>query len=313
MTVGPADVESAAERIGPHVRRTPVLDLDLDGLVVTAKLELLQHTGSFKPRGAFNRVLAADSIPEAGLIAASGGNHGLAVAYVARSLGHRAEIFVTEVTPEVKRAGIRALGARLVIGGRHYPDALEASLEHATKTGALQIHAYDHRDTVAGQGTMARELESQVPSLDTVLIGVGGGGLAAGAAAWFQDRVTVVAVEPAGSAALHRAMVVGAPVDVDIDSIAADSLGARAVGQVPFAALQAGRVHSVLVDDGWIRRAQRWFWDRVRLVVEPGGAAATAALLSGAYRPHPGERVAVVVCGANADLAGIFGPPFPGD
>jgi threonine dehydratase len=307
MTVGPDDVAAAAERIAGLVRRTPVIDLDIEGRSVTAKLELLQHTGSFKPRGAFNRVLGESGVPAAGLIAASGGNHGLAVAFVANALGHRAEIYVTEVTPEVKRSGIVALGADLVIGGRLYPEALAASLDRAAVTGALQIHAYDHPATVAGQGTMAMELDEQVDGVETVLIGVGGGGLAAGAVAWFGERVKVVAVEPEGSPALHHALAAGRPVDVAIDSIAADSLGAKVVGEAPFAAIQSGRVESVLVHDDAIRRAQRWLWDRVRLVVEPGGAAATAALLSGVYRPAPGERVVTVICGANADVSAIFG------
>lgn len=306
-------IREAAERIAGRVRRTPVIDLDLGrdlGLEgVVAKLELLQHTGSFKPRGAFNRVLAADRVPEAGLITASGGNHGAAVAFVANRLGVAAEVFVAEVTPPMKRDRIASLGAEVVIGGQLYADALEASRRRAEETGALEVHAYDHELTVAGQGTMARELEEQVPDLDTVLIAVGGGGFAAGAQAWFDGRARVVCVEPEGSRALAAALEAGGPVDVSIDSVASDSLGARRIGDVPFAVLSG--VESVLVTDEAIRHAQRWLWDRLRLVVEPGGAAATAALLSGSYRPDPGERIVVVVCGANADPSTVVGPALP--
>ncbi len=277
--------------------------LDLDGVEVAAKLELLQHTGSFKPRGAFNRVLAADSVPENGLITASGGNHGAAVAFVAHQLGLAAEVFVAEVTPALKRERIAALGARVVIGGRQYPDALEASRLRVAETGALEVHAYDHELTVAGQGTMAIEIEEQVPDLDTVVMSVGGGGFAAGTAAWFAGRANVVCVEPQGSRALHAALEAGHPTDVEIDSVASDSLGARRIGDVPFQVLRHTR--SVLVTDRAIVDAQRWLWDRLRLVVEPGGATATAAVLSGAYRPAPGERVVVVVCGSNTDPATV--------
>lgn len=292
-------IEEAAERIAGRVRRTPVMSVDLDGVEVVAKLELLQHTGSFKPRGAFNRVLAAGSVPGAGLITASGGNHGAAVAFVARQLGLAAEVFVAEVTPAMKRQRIASLGATVVIGGRQYPDALEASHRRAEETGALEVHAYDHELTVAGQGTIGIELEEQVPDLDTVIMSVGGGGLAAGTAAWFAGRAKVVCVEPHGSRALNAALVAGCPVDVEIDSVASDSLGARRIGDVPFQVLR--HAESVLVADRAIVEAQRWLWDRIRLVVEPGGAAATAAVLSGAYRPQPGERLVVVVCGSNTD------------
>jgi threonine dehydratase len=297
-------IEEAAQRIAGRVRRTPVMSLDLDGIEVVAKLELLQHTGSFKPRGAFNRVLAEASVPEAGLITASGGNHGAAVAFVAHQLGLAAEVFVAEVTPALKRERIASLGARVVIGGRQYPDALEASHLRAAETGALEVHAYDHELTVAGQGTMGIELEEQVAGLDTVIMSVGGGGFAAGTAAWFADRARVVCVEPLGSRALDAALAAGHPVDVEIDSVASDSLGARRIGDVPFGVLR--HTESVLVTDRAIVDAQRWLWDRMRLVVEPGGAAATAAVLSGAYRPEPGERVVVVVCGSNTDPATVI-------
>lgn len=301
MTVGPSEIVEARDRLGPRVRRTPIVDVDLDGVAVTLKLELLQHTGSFKVRGAFNRVLAEADIPEVGLITASGGNHGAAVAFVASELGLKAEVFVAEVTPNLKRDRIAGLGAEVVVGGPQYPDALEASRQRAHATGALEVHAYDHELTVAGQGTMAAELEEQVPDLTEVVMAVGGGGFAAGSAAWFGPRIPVVCVEPEGSCAFAAASRAGRPVDVDIDSVASDSLGARRIGAVPFRCLEAAGARSVLVGDHDIRQAQRWFWDRLRLVVEPGGAAAAAAILSGAYAPEPGGRPVVVVCGANAD------------
>jgi threonine dehydratase len=303
MTVTPADVELAAERIAGRVRRTPIVDVDIAGHRVAVKLELLQHTGSFKPRGAFNRILSASEgrIPPAGVITASGGNHGAAVAYVASTLGVRAEVYVAEVTPEIKRDRIASFGAHVVIDGHQYPDAQQAADAAAWRTGALFVHAYDHPATVAGQGTMAREIEQDVPDVETVLVAVGGGGLVGGAAAWFGRRIKLVAVEPAGSRALSAALGQGHPVDVTIDSIAADSLGARRIGDAPFAAIAAAGVESVLVGDDDIRHAQRVLWDELRLIVEPGGATAMAALISGAYRPEPGERVVVVVCGANTD------------
>lgn len=307
MSLGRVDIEAAATRIEGRVRRTPVMELDLEGVSVVVKLELFQHTGSFKPRGAFNRILAAESIPPTGVIAASGGNHGLAVAYVARELGVPAEIYITEVTPEVKRSGIAELGARVVIGGEHYPDAQETARVRAAETGALNVHAFDHPLTVAGQGTMARELEDQVPDLDTVVMAVGGGGFIAGAAVWFGSRKRVVGVEPEGAPTLYRALEAGEIVEVKIDSIAADSLGSRRIGSVPFSVIPGAVSEVVLVTDQAIRFAQRWFWERLRLVVEPGGAAAAAAVLDGGYRPAEGERVVVVVCGANTDPAALMG------
>jgi threonine dehydratase len=302
MTVSREAVEEAAGRIGPHVRHTPIVEVR-PGML--AKLELLQHTGSFKARGAFNRLLSEPVIPTAGVITASGGNHGQALAYAAHHLGIPAEVFVPEVTPPLKRHRIEGWGARLVVEGAQYPDALAASRLRATETGALEIHAYDHPATVAGQGTMAREIEYDLPEVDSVVIAVGGGGLAAGAAAWFGTRVKLVAVEPRGSRALNAALEAGHPVEVAIDSVAADSLGARSVGAVPFETISAGRVTSVLVSDDDIVRAQRWLWDELRLITEPGGAAATAAVLSGAYLPTEGERLVVVVCGANTDPSGM--------
>ncbi len=306
MTVTRRDIEEAAARIAGKVRETPVMNVRLDGMDLVLKLELLQHTGSFKPRGAFNNVLARPGPPRAGLIAASGGNHGLAVAYVARRLDVPAEIFVAEVTPAVKRERIAALGATVVVAGRLYQDALEASRRRASVTGAVEIHAYDHPATVAGQGTMAREIERQVPDVRTVVMAVGGGGFIGGAAAWFGGAVNLVAVEPRGSAALHHALAAGHPVNVEIDSVAGDSLGARSIGPVPFESIRHGVTRSVLVDDADIISAQRLAWSELRLVVEPGGATALAGVLSGAVPVAPGDRPVVVVCGANADPRSIL-------
>ena len=298
------DVEAAAHRIAGHVRETPVLEMEAGAFglpsAITLKLELLQHAGSFKPRGAFNRVLAA-RVPAAGVIAASGGNHGVAVAHVARSLGHRAEIFVPSVSAPAKVARIRALGAEVTVGGAAYEDAQAVATARAADTGALLVHPYDHPMVVAGQGTMARELERQAPSTDTVLVAVGGGGLIAGVAAWFGERVRIVSVEPAAIPAMYEARRAGHPVTVAVSGLAADSLGAPAIGAVPFATAAPFVDGAVLVTEDAIRTAQRALWEAVRLMAEPGGATALAALLSGAYRPEPGERVTVVVCGSNVD------------
>lgn len=307
--VSPDDVAAAAARIGTYVRRTPVLTVtpdDLPGLPceVVLKLELLQHAGSFKPRGAFHRVLterAAGTVPAAGVIAASGGNHGAALALVAQRLGLPAEIFVPASSPPLKADRIRSYGATVVIGGELYDDAQAAADERAAVTGALAVHPYDHPATVAGAGTCARELEEQAGPFDTVLTSTGGGGLTAGTAAWFAGRARVVSVEPASSRCLAAALEAGEVVTVPVAGLAADSLGARRVGAVNFAVARATGVLGVTVRDEAIREAQRALWRALRLVAEPGGAAALAALLSGAYRPAPGERVAVVVCGANCD------------
>lgn len=306
MTVGRRDIEEAVERITGRVRITPVMDLDVEGTVVAAKLELLQYTGSFKPRGAFNRMLA-EEMPAAGVVAASGGNHGLAVAHVARTLGVHAAIFIPEVTPAVKRDRMAEMGAEVVAVGAIYDDALEASRVRVAETGALEVHAYDHRLTVAGQGTMGREILQQVPDADTILVAVGGGGLIAGVAAWVQDEATVVSVEPEKIPAMAAALDAGHPVEVEVSGIAADSLGAKAIGRVPFDVARRHVNRAVLVGDDAIREAQRFLWRSTRLVVEPGGATAMAAILSGAYRPEPGERVVVVVCGSNTDPGSVSG------
>lgn len=294
------DIAAAAQRIEGFVRRTPTLALDAN---VVLKLEQTQHTGSFKPRGAFNFVLSQPTLPAAGIIAASGGNHGQAVAYVARSLGLAAEVFVPEVCPAVKRARIAALGARVVVGGAIYDDAQAACHRRAAETGALVVLPFDDAAIIAGAGTVARELQLDWSNLDTVLVAAGGGGLMSGALAWYQGEVAVVAVEPERSRALWAALDAGAPVDVEVGGVAADSLGARRIGALPFALAQRFLASSVTVSDADIVAAQRHLWDQARIVTEPGGATAYAALLSGAYQSVRGERVGVIVCGANVELS----------
>lgn len=299
-----ADIEAAAERIAGHVRVTPILEAE-PGVVL--KLELLQHAGSFKPRGAFNSALSGE-IPDAGLLAASGGNHGIAVAHVARALGTRAEIFVPEVCSPAKVRQLRSYGATVTVTGAIYNDSLLAAEARAAATGALQVYAYQAPETVAGQGTVAREFEAQADGYDTVLVAVGGGGLIAGFAAWHGADVRIVGVEPQASQCWHAARAAGRPVEVPVSGLASDSLGAHTVGELAFEQLQAAQAGSVLVTDEQILAAQRALWNRYRLVAEPGGATAAAALLSGAYEPARGERVGVLVCGSNTE-----GPPWSTD
>jgi threonine dehydratase len=299
-----SDVEAARRRVGARILRTPVLEAG-DG--VWLKLEQLQHTGSFKPRGMFNRILAAaeTGLPEAGVVAASGGNAGLAVAYAARELGAPAEVYVPETAPAVKVARLRALDATVVQVGREYAEASEAAAKRTAETGALVCHAYDQPEVCAGQGTLALELEEQTGGVDTVLVAVGGGGLMAGIAAALEDRARVVAVEPAGCPSFHAALEAGERVDAEVSGVAADSLGARRTGEIAFTVARRTGVTSLLVSDDDLITARQALWDRHRIVVEHGAAAAYAALLSETYRPSPGERVAVICCGANTDPADL--------
>ncbi|EHH13334.1 threonine dehydratase [Mesorhizobium amorphae CCNWGS0123] len=271
-------------------------------LAVDLKLECLQHSGSFKARGAFTNLLERP-VPEAGVVAASGGNHGAAVAYAAMRLGHKATIFVPEVSPPAKLDRIRSYGAELVVGGARYAEALAASESFAEKTGALQIHAFNQEETLVGQGTLGLEIEADLPEIDTLLVAVGGGGLIGGIAAWFAGRIRIVAVEPEGAPTLHRAFEAGRPVDAPAEGIAADSLAPKRVGEMMFPIAEAYVERSLLVSDDDIIAAQKALWDRVRIISEPGGAAAFAAVLSGRYQPAPGERIAILVCGANANPA----------
>ncbi|MEO3871388.1 pyridoxal-phosphate dependent enzyme [Nonomuraea sp. B12E4] len=317
-TVTHEDVLAAAGRIDGLVLRTPVLEVS-PGLFL--KLELLQHSGSFKVRGAFNRMLSAGSLPPSGVIAASGGNHGLAVAYAARELGVRAEIFVPEVTSPVKVAGLEALGAHITQTGAIYSEAAEAAAKRAAETGALGVHAYDQAEVLAGQGTTGLEVAAQTGGVDTVVVAVGGGGFAAGITLGTLSSEgssaggssgsseggapgagpRIVAVEPERIPTLRQALRAGEPVAVEVGGVAADALGATKLGGLAFEVLSGPRVESVLVTDEAIVAARRTLWARHRVAAEHAGAAAYAALLSGAYRPAEGERVAVVVCGANTD------------
>ncbi len=300
------EIQDAGRRIAAHIRRTPVIALEEKAFGIDAKiffkLECLQHTGSFKPRGAFNCILTS-TVPPAGVIAASGGNHGAAVAYAAQKLGHRAEIFVPAITPANKIERLRQYGAAITVTGNNYAEALAASHERAAQTGAVPIHAYDDQRVLAGQGTLGMELEEQVRGLDSVLIAVGGGGLIGGVAAWYHERVRVVSVEPERAPTLQRALAAGTVVDVETGGVAADSLGARRVGELMFPIAQMFIAQTLLVTDDQIVTTQNTLWQKMRLIAEPGGAAALAALLSGVYKPHGGERVGVVLCGSNADLS----------
>jgi len=300
------EIQDAGRRIVGHVRRTPVMALEDRAFGLDAKiffkLECLQHTGSFKPRGAFNCILSS-SVPPAGVIAASGGNHGAAVAYAAQKLGHHAEIFVPAATPANKVERLRQYGAALNLIGNNYAEALAASMERATQTGAIPIHAYDDQRVLAGQGTLGMELEEQVRGLDSVLIAVGGGGLIGGVAAWYHDRVRVISVEPERAPTLQKALAAGHVIDVETGGMASDSLGASRAGELMFPIAQKFISQALLVGDEHIVQAQKILWQTLRLVAEPGGATALAALLSGVYQPRSGERVGVVLCGSNADLA----------
>jgi threonine dehydratase len=296
-------IAEAAHRISAYVRRTPTMQADLGiDAPVALKLELLQHAGSFKPRGAFNRMLTVD-LPQAGVIAASGGNHGAAVAYAARRLGVTAEIFIPAATPPAKVARIASYGARVVQGGDTYAEALIASRDRQAATGALEVHAYDHEAVLAGQGTVGREFEQDAPDLTHILVATGGGGLIGGIAAWYAGSAAIISVEPECCPALDNALRAGQPVSAPVGGLAADSLGARQVGALMFPIARQFVAQTVLVTDDAILAAQRLLWDQFRLVAEPGGATAAAALISGRFVPPRGARVGVVVCGANTDPA----------
>jgi threonine dehydratase len=300
---GTGRIETAYELIRPHIRRTPVIEVDaadfgLPPRVLALKLELLQHGGSFKARGAFTHLLTR-TVPPAGVVAASGGNHGVAVALAAQKLGVPARVFVPTVASQSKQDQIRRLGAQLVVGGERYADALAASQQWIQSSGALEIHAYDQLETLTGQGTLGLEIERQCPQLDTLLIAVGGGGLIGGVAAWFRGRVKLISVEPLAAPTLARAIAAGRPVDAEAGGIAADSLAPRRVGDLMFPLAQKFVSETVLVEDDAIRDAQRQLWQNLRIAAEPGGAAAFAALLSRRYVPTAGERVGVVICGGN--------------
>ena len=297
-------IEKVAAAIAPYVRVTPIVELDgadfgLAPFPLVLKLELLQHSGSFKARGAFANLLTR-LVPDAGVVAASGGNHGAAVAFAAMRRGVRAKIFVPTVSSPAKIQRIRSYGADLVVTGDRYADALAASEAWAARSSALAVHAYDQLETLLGQGTLGRELAAQAGALDTLLVSVGGGGLIGGIAGWYAGALRIVGVEPEAAPTLTHALRAGEPVDAPAGGIAADSLAPRRVGQLMFPLAQAHVAEVALVSDDAIRRAQEALWSAVRIVAEPGGAAAFAALLAGAYVPRSGERVGVVISGGNS-------------
>jgi threonine dehydratase len=304
--IGAREVEDAAKRIAGHVRRTPALSLPAGafglGHAVALKLETLQASGSFKARGAFHKLLLRGA-PTAGVVAASGGNHGAAVAYAARALGHRAEIFVPTIASPAKVARLRDFGAAVTQIGAVYAEARAAAMRRAAETGAMTVEAYDDPEVFAGAGTIAREFAEDA-AFDTLLVAVGGGGLIAGCRAALDERVKIVAVETEGTPTLHRALAAGRPVDVAVSGLAVDALGASRIGASNFEQVR-GRVASVLVSDDALRQAQRALWAELRIVAEPAGAAGLAALLAGAYRPAAGERIGVLVCGGNTDPASV--------
>lgn len=301
-------IAEAHKRIAPYIRRTPLMRLN-DGAfglecTITFKLEFLQHAGSFKSRGAFN-TLIKKAVPKTLVTAASGGNHGAAVAFAARALGLPAKIFVPEISAPIKVATIRHFGAEAIVGGAIFDDAYAACLDYQKKSEALLVHPFDAIETLEGQGTVGKEWEEDGPLPDTVLIACGGGGLVGGVASWWHDKVKIIGVEPEGSRCLHAALEGGAPVPVEVKSVAADSLGARTVGRYAFDIAKEAVDHVALVDDTAIRNAQQILWRDFRIMSEPGGAAALAALLSGVYRPKKGEHVGVLLCGANVDPATV--------
>src|SRR3984885_11738622 len=310
VAVTPSNIRSAHERIGSYIRRTPILETASpigDAPPLSLKLEYLQATRSFKARGAFHNLLPRPAAAS-GCATASGGNHGAAVAYAAQKLRTRARVFVPEIATPAKIAKIKAYGAEAMIGGASYAEAQERCDAYVAERGALSIHPYDSVETIAGQGTVALEWEEDLDrlglkTLDTVLVAVGGGGLISGVAAWFQGRVKVVGVEPEGSRALYAALEANEPADVAVKSLAADSLGAKRIGELDFDIAKSFVSGVALVEDMAIAEAQRRLWAEFSVITEPGGAAAFAAIASGAYQPGRAERVGVLVCGSNADLS----------
>ena len=296
-------IRSTYALLAPHIRRTPVIEVDgvdfsMNSGTMYLKLESLQHAGSFKPRGAFTNLLTRE-VPDVGVVAASGGNHGAAVAFAAMKLGIHAKIFVPCVASSAKIQQITEYGAEIVIAGERYADALAASEPWVAQSGAMPVHAYDQVETLLGQGTVGLEFEQQIGGLDTLLVSVGGGGLVAGIAAWYRGRVRILGVEPEAAPTLTRALEAGRPVDAEAGGIAADSLAPRRVGKLVFPIAQRYVSGTVLVTDHAIRDAQRLLWKVLRVVAEPGGAVAFAALTSGMYVPRPRERVGVLICGGN--------------
>ncbi len=305
-TISQSSILTSYELIREHIRRTPILRVPAGELIedvpVTLKFEQIQHAGSFKSRGAFNALLSSD-LTDAGVIAASGGNHGAAVAYAAYKLGIRAEIFVPEIVAAAKLAKLEEYGAKINIVGRNFSEALETCLMRQKETGAKLLHAYDQFEILTGQGTVGLEFEEQAPELDSLLIAVGGGGLIGGVSSWYRGRVKIIAVETEGTATLHSAREAGQPIDITVSGLAADALGASTIGTRGYEAAEKFVSGSILVSDQDVAKAQRVLWENFRQIAEPGGATALAALLSGKYVPEPNEKVGVLVCGGNMDLS----------
>lgn len=301
--ITPKQIARCEALIRPYIRRTPVMEIDaadigLKSGTLSLKLELFQYSGSFKARGAFANLLSR-KVPAAGVVAASGGNHGAAVAYAAMRLKTPAKIFVPSVSSPAKVQRIREYGADLIVEGDRYADALAASEAWARRTGAMPVHAFDQEETILGQGTIGLELDQQISGFDTLLASVGGGGLIAGLAAWYAGRIKVIGVEPFASPTLTRALEAGHPVDAEAGGLAADSLAPKRVGERVFPIVRNYVQETVLVSDEAIAQAQHMLWNALRIVAEPGGAAAFSAVLSGAYRPQDGERVGIVISGGN--------------
>src|SRR5438132_8739209 len=303
MSLSKQTIREAERRIRPYIRRTPILEaggkeLGLAIERVLLKLEFMQHAGSFKTRGAFTNLLMR-RVPRNGVVAASGGNHGAAVAFAAMRLGVPAKIFVPTVASAAKIAKIRSYGADLVVQGERYADALAASQAWMEKTAAMPIHAFDQAETLMGQGTLGMELQAQAPQLDTLLVAVGGGGLIGGIASWYRGAVKLIGVEPRAAPTLSKALQAGRPVDAAAGGIAADSLAPRRVGELVYPIAARFVEKTVLVEDDAILQAQKTLWETLRIVTEPGGAAPFAALISRAYVPKRGERIGVLLSGAN--------------
>lgn len=310
-TLDPAAISDAAHRIAPHIRATPILDVEADALAlpcpVTFKLEHTQVTGSFKIRGAFNNMLSRD-VPPAGVVAASGGNHGAAVAYAATKLGHASRIFVPRaIAKEEKLRRMRAFGGEVILTDGSVANCMVEYERAAEETGALSVHPYDTAPTLAGQGTVAREIEEQMGGLDTIMVATGGGGLIGGIAAWFGDRVKVVSVETDGTNTLARSLKEGPDIDVSASGVAAGSLGGPALGKLSYDVIKDRVAEALVLPDSAVFEAGRKLWEATRLVGEPGAAVALAALTSGAYVPQKGERICVLLCGGNADVDWFLG------
>ncbi|GAA3753994.1 serine/threonine dehydratase [Salinactinospora qingdaonensis] len=291
-----ADVAAAADRIAGYARHTPILRAHLNGRPLLLKLEHLQLTGAFKLRGALNALMAGP--PTDHIITASGGNHGLGVATAARLLGRQATVYLPETTPEAKTRRLARTGAELISVGQHYAHAADTAQQRARTDGLHYLHAYDDAQVIAGQGTLGREIAAQAPDCDSIVVAVGGGGLAAGVRLGADPATTVVAAEPRGCPTLHAALAAGAPVETSVDSVASSALGASRLGTLPYTVISHHPIHPTLVDDDQIVAARQRLWEEFRLAVEPAAAVPLAAWLAGAV---PGALPCLVICGANAD------------